>query len=508
MSTESYMLQCNANKLSKAEDSSSEEENFVVDYILNDDEEEDDEEEHVQLLNKDGSIRKVKRKNYDRRPKKKKCNENPWTISPWLKLLLDPETSDANSRQGKEFRRKFRMPLKGFQDLVIKCKETNHSLFCYGAVDACGVPSIPLELKLLTVLRILGGGLSCSDGADLTGGIISESECHKFFIGFIHNFSMLFEKEFIKPLVGEEQDLSMGMYSKMGLPGCVGSIDATFVPCDMLPAEYCNLLKGDKGRGLLFNVVVDHSKRVLDVQCPVFASINDKIAVKSNLFIRDLKNKSIYVDVVYKIRTGENENDYIESSACYVIADGGYIRVPQILSGFPSGSLDRTAYKFNDWLESVRKDVECFFGILKKRFRILKNATNLHSVKSVHYLFVACCILHNMILSIDEENIDWDAENNWKSIVSLSDPVTHDEEMQNASSEINFSEIIDDENEGCEIDFATLVEQTELDENAAIKFEELRGRISKHLQFVFTSKELKWPRTRSEINKNSEYNNI
>ena len=28
--------------------------------------------------------------------------------------------------------------------------------------------------------------------------------------------------------------------------------------------------------------------------------------------------------------------------------------------------------KWSKWLESVRKDVECFFGILKGRLRILK----------------------------------------------------------------------------------------------------------------------------------------
>lgn len=28
--------------------------------------------------------------------------------------------------------------------------------------------------------------------------------------------------------------------------------------------------------------------------------------------------------------------------------------------------------RFSDWLESMRKDVECTFGILKGRFRLLK----------------------------------------------------------------------------------------------------------------------------------------
>jgi hypothetical protein len=57
----------------------------------------------------------------------------------------------------------------------------------------------------------------------------------------------------------------------------------------------------------------------------------------------------------------------------YVITDGGYHRwrVTQspISGGFASGQDD---VRWNEWLESVRKDVERTFGILKKRFRILK----------------------------------------------------------------------------------------------------------------------------------------
>ena len=42
-------------------------------------------------------------------------------------------------------------------------------------------------------------------------------------------------------------------------------------------------MTGDKGSGLLFNVIVDHSKKVF-VQDPVYATINDKISVQYNFF--------------------------------------------------------------------------------------------------------------------------------------------------------------------------------------------------------------------------------
>ena len=35
--------------------------------------------------------------------------------------------------------------------------------------------------------------------------------------------------------------------------------------------------------------------------------------------------------------------------------------------------------RWSEFAESIRKDVECAFGILKKRYQILKNAITWHS---------------------------------------------------------------------------------------------------------------------------------
>lgn len=52
--------------------------------------------------------------------------------------------------------------------------------------------------------------------------------------------------------------------------------------------------------------------------------------------------------------------------------------------------------------ESIRKDVECFFGILKIRFRYLSNPVLSHGMTTIEYAMKTCCILHNMILEYDK----------------------------------------------------------------------------------------------------------
>ncbi|CAN0311429.1 unnamed protein product [Pylaiella littoralis] len=74
------------------------------------------------------------------------------------------------------------------------------------------------------------------------------------------------------------------------------------------------------------------------------------------------------------------------------------------------GDVDDAA--FSKMLESVRKDVECFFGILKGRFRILKLRLAYHCREDIDNIFFTCCILHNMLHSFDgmsvfKENVDW-----------------------------------------------------------------------------------------------------
>ena len=63
--------------------------------------------------------------------------------------------------------------------------------------------------------------------------------------------------------------------------------------------------------------------------------------------------------------------------------------------------------RWSKWLESMRKDVECTFGIMKGRFRILKVGIRLQKIESVDRLWCTCCALHNMFLEADGLNDSW-----------------------------------------------------------------------------------------------------
>jgi hypothetical protein len=49
-------------------------------------------------------------------------------------------------------------------------------------------------------------------------------------------------------------------------------------------------------------------------------------------------------------------------------------------------------------LESVQKDIECTFGILKKRWKVLNHGFKFCKMEQCKKVFIACCILHNFLL--------------------------------------------------------------------------------------------------------------
>lgn len=74
--------------------------------------------------------------------------------------------------------------------------------------------------------------------------------------------------------------------------------------------------------------------------------------------------------------------------------------------------LTNAATAWSKRLESVRKDVECFFGVLKGRFRILKLPILYRNKDEIDNMFFCCCILHNMLHAMDgldtfEAGVEW-----------------------------------------------------------------------------------------------------
>jgi hypothetical protein len=102
----------------------------------------------------------------------------------------------------------------------------------------------------------------------------------------------------------------------------------------------------------------------------------------------------------------------------YLITDAGFLQIGAFMDPrIHSWSSDDVTWA--EFLESIRKDVECLFGILKNRFRFLWGYNESKSHLTIEKDFKICCIQHNMILDFDcgyhetmkaWENVDWSTD--------------------------------------------------------------------------------------------------
>ena len=71
----------------------------------------------------------------------------------------------------------------------------------------------------------------------------------------------------------------------------------------------------------------------------------------------------------------------------YLICDGGYQAIPCLMYPSKNGLPDSPEMRWSKNVEPVRKDIEGVFGILKIRFRFLKNFNNLCEQSSINNAF-------------------------------------------------------------------------------------------------------------------------
>jgi len=278
--------------------------------------------------------------------------------------------------------------------------------------DALGQPVVPLELLVLGVLRVLGRGM-CFDGIYELNGISLDVN-RRFFHCFCRAYRTIqFPISCAPPTSKEDIDQVTKVYESLGLPGCIGSTDCVHIHWDRCPAALRSLHVGKEGFPTLsYSVTATHSRRIIAVHGGAKGTTNDKTMSKFDSFLKGICDGSIYGQNQFALKNTVN-NDVEVVSGLYLICDGGYHKWRTMQCPVKQTS-DPDVCHWSRWLESVRKDIECTFGILKGRFRILKVPCLLQTANEIDNVFYTCCALHNEILRDNnlaflwEQGVEWD----------------------------------------------------------------------------------------------------
>ena len=120
------------------------------------------------------------------------------------------------------------------------------------------------------------------------------------------------------------------------------------------------------------------------------------------MFINGIRSGQLCNDRVFELHDHGDEGHVIlvKCKGAWVVSDNGYTKWSILTPPFKS-TCCRAEKRFSEWLESIRKDIECTFGMLKQRFRMLKAGTRVHNINLIDNVFVTCCASHNRLLEID-----------------------------------------------------------------------------------------------------------
>ena len=311
---------------------------------------------------------------------------------------------DQHSHVGKKFRQKFRVPYSTFLQICIDIRSAGY----VEKRQVTGEPAVPLKLLILACLRIIASGCPFDIAEDLSH--VGQETIRNFFWRHFCMWGLRKSKTVIRmPCTEEDFRSVIGLYERIGYPGCAGSIDCVHVVWDRCPADMFHSCTGKDGNTTLaFECVCDHQKRILHVSQAFWGCTNDKNIARVDEVFDMLQGSGSHAG--HPLSTMEwtcvdEHGKQIRNHGAWLLCDGGYHEWPCLACPCkqqPAGPIGN----WSTSVESTRKDIECVFGILKKRFLILKNPIRQQIKQNIERMFLTCCVLHNM--TMDDEGLhDW-----------------------------------------------------------------------------------------------------
>lgn len=192
------------------------------------------------------------------------------------------------------------------------------------------------------------------------------------------------------------------------LPNIVGAIDGTHIPINAPRESAVDYFSRYQRHDFSIQAVADGNLLFLDFSAGYPGSMHDA---------RILRNSTLYQRAEQgEILTGPVVNINHHDIGPYLLGDSAYPISPWLQKPFPEATRDRNEIQFNRELSSARVKIECAFGCLKSRWRILQKRLD-SDIKFSVPIAIACAVLHNFCIKMgdnwdDEGNLDHDGGDN------------------------------------------------------------------------------------------------
>ncbi|XP_071997850.1 uncharacterized protein [Engystomops pustulosus] len=275
------------------------------------------------------------------------------------------------------------------------------------------------EQRLLITLRFLSTGETYSSlhqlfhvGKSTISGIV-RTTCELLF----QNLRLA-----VMPAPTQETWLQIaeGFESAASFPNCIGAVDGIHFRVHQPPHSGSKSFNNKKFFSVILIAVADTKYRFLAMDVGAYDSSGDSRVMEASLIKQKLLHEENSLPPPRPLPGTTQTLPFV------MVSDEAFNVTPCQLRPFPRKGLDTRRRVFNYRLSRARRYIECTFGIMIKKWKILGTSIQL-DVATVDAVVKACSVLHNYVL--DHDGPDVGAETSIPSLgtaINWQTSTTHD----------------------------------------------------------------------------------
>ena len=346
----------------------------------------------MNLLHNQAVMAVILRRRLRRRARRRRLAPMFWTLprpqESWFEIHYYDRTIP-----GGFFRKQLRMHRDSFDALL---RVLQHRLLRQNTIlRNCISPEKVLASGLY---RLAHGNSYESIGLALNIGRSTVLECVQDVVEALVDL----KDEYIKfPVTHAETQAAIDTFArKSDLPNVVGAIDGTHIHIKAPKDSAVDYFSRYQQHDFIIQAIADGMGLFLDFAAGYPGCMHDaRVLRNSNIFDRAERGEVLHHPI---IRIGNSD------IGPYLVGDSAYPIAPWLQKPFPEATRVADEVRFNKQLSNARVVIECAFGSLKCRWRILAKRFDSGLRFSIKCA-TACAVLHNFCLKLGD---NWDNGDN------------------------------------------------------------------------------------------------
>ncbi|KAM5165210.1 LOW QUALITY PROTEIN: uncharacterized protein ACMZJ9_007653 [Mantella aurantiaca] len=197
------------------------------------------------------------------------------------------------------------------------------------------------------------------------------------------------------------REISNTFMEKTHFPNCLGAIDGKHIRMVMPPASGSRYFNYKKNFSVVLMAVADDYNLIF-IDVGSYGSAPDSSVFQHSQFYKKRTQGQLDIPEPCPL-PGTSDSDL----PMVFVADEAFAISDNLMRPYSSRSLDEKRSNFNYRLSKARRMVECTFGILANKWRVLHTAISLNVNNAVEVI-KAACILHNFCIGDGGGAVEYD----------------------------------------------------------------------------------------------------